>query len=260
MAHVRNLKGLVGIITGGASGLGRATVERFVRQGASAVILDLPKSEGKTVAESLGDKCAFSPTDVTCEADVKNALELARSKFGRVDIVVNCAGIAVAAKTYNLNKQLPHSLEDFQKVINVNIAGTFNVIRLAAGEIGKNEPDQDGHRGVIINTASVAAFDGQVGQAAYSASKGGIVGMTLPIARDLAPMGIRVVTIAPGLFATPLLVGLPEKVRTFLAKQVPFPSRLGDPGEYAHLVQAIAENPMLNGEIIRLDGALRMQP
>ncbi|KAG8447815.1 hypothetical protein GDO86_015064 [Hymenochirus boettgeri] len=205
MAHIRNLKGMVGIVTGGASGLGRATVERLVQQGARAVILDLPKSEGHNVAESLGDHCAFSPTDV-------------------------------------------------------NIAGTFNVIRLAAGEMAKNEPDQDGHKGVIVNTASVAAFDGQVGQAAYSASKGGIVGMTLPIARDLAPLGIRVVTIAPGLFATPLLVGLPEKVRTFLAKQIPFPSRLGDPGEYAHLVQSIVENPMLNGEVIRLDGALRMQP
>ncbi|XP_053551902.1 3-hydroxyacyl-CoA dehydrogenase type-2 [Bombina bombina] len=260
MAAVRSVKGLVGLVTGGASGLGRATAERLVRQGASAVILDLPKSEGSSVAQSLGEQCAFSPTDVTSEADVKNALELARSKFGRVDIVVNCAGIAVAVKTYNINKQLPHSLEDFQRVINVNIAGTFNVIRLAAGEMAKNEPDQDGLRGVIVNTASVAAFDGQVGQAAYSASKGGIVGMTLPIARDLAPLGIRVVTIAPGLFATPLLLGLPEKVRTFLAKQVPFPSRLGDPGEYAHLVQSIVENPMLNGEVIRLDGALRMQP
>ncbi|XP_063287405.1 3-hydroxyacyl-CoA dehydrogenase type-2 [Pelobates fuscus] len=260
MANLRSLKGLVGIVTGGASGLGRATVERLVRQGASAVIVDLPKSEGSSVAQSLGDKCAFAPTDVTSEADVKNALQLAQSKFGRVDILVNCAGIAVAFKTYNANKQLPHSLEDFHRVVNVNICGTFNAIRLAAGEMAKNEPNEDGHRGVIVNTASVAAFDGQVGQAAYSASKGGIVGMTLPIARDLAPIGIRVMTIAPGLFATPLLAGLPEKVRSFLAKQVPFPSRLGDPAEYAHLVQAIVENPLLNGEVIRLDGALRMMP
>ncbi|KAG8554719.1 hypothetical protein GDO81_003873 [Engystomops pustulosus] len=200
------------------------------------------------------------PYCVTSEADVNNALELARSKFGGVNVVVNCAGIAVAIKTYNKNKQKPHSLEDFQKVINVNIAGTFNVIRLSTGEMLKNEPDKDGHKGVIVNTASIAAFDGQVGQAAYSASKGGIVGMTLPIARDLAPLGIRVVTIAPGLFATPLLLGLPEKAREFLAKQVPFPSRLGDPDEYAHLVQTIVENPMINGEVIRLDGALRMQP
>ncbi|XP_075434615.1 3-hydroxyacyl-CoA dehydrogenase type-2 [Ascaphus truei] len=260
MAALRSLKGMVGVVSGGASGLGRATVERLLLHGASAIILDLPTSEGSSVAQSLGKQCAFAPTDVTSESDVKSALALAREKFGRVDIAVNCAGIAVAVKTYNPKKELPHSLEDFQRVINVNIAGTFNVIRLAAGEMGKNEPDQDGHRGVIINTASVAAFDGQVGQAAYSASKGGIVGMTLPIARDLAPMGIRVMTIAPGLFATPLLAGLPEKVRTFLARQVPFPSRLGDPGEYAHLVQSIVENPMLNGEVIRLDGAIRMQP
>ncbi|XP_075041088.1 3-hydroxyacyl-CoA dehydrogenase type-2 [Mixophyes fleayi] len=260
MANLRSLKGLVGVVTGGASGLGRATVERLVRQGASAVILDLPTTDGNTVAQSLGEKCTFAPTDVTSESDVQNALEVARSKYGGVNIVVNCAGIAVAIKTYNKTKLRPHSLEDFQRVINVNIAGTFNVIRLATTEMVKNEPDVDGQKGVIINTASIAAFDGQVGQAAYSASKGGIVGMTLPIARDLAPLGIRVVTIAPGLFATPLLLGLPEKAREFLAKQVPFPSRLGNPEEYAHLVQAIVENPMLNAEVIRLDGALRMQP
>ncbi|KAG9477766.1 hypothetical protein GDO78_012991 [Eleutherodactylus coqui] len=212
-----SLQGLVGIVTGGASGLGRATVERLIRQGASAVILDLPSSDGVNVAKSLGEKCAFAPTDVTSEADVNNALEVARSKFGGVNVVVNCAGIAVAIKTYNKKKETAHNLQEFQNVINV-------------------------------------------GQAAYSASKGGIVGMTLPIARDLAPLGIRVVTIAPGLFATPLLLGLPEKAREFLAKQVPFPSRLGDPDEYAHLVQAIVENPMLNGEVIRLDGSLRMQP
>ncbi|XP_060619214.2 3-hydroxyacyl-CoA dehydrogenase type-2 isoform X1 [Anolis sagrei] len=259
-AALRSVKGMVGLVTGGASGLGRATAERLVQQGASAVVLDLPKSEGESVAKSLGEKCVFAPADVTSESDVKAALALAREKFGRVDIAVNCAGIAVAVKTYNIKKDLPHNLEDFQRVINVNIAGTFNVIRLTAGEMGKNEPDSDGHRGVIINTASVAAFEGQVGQAAYSASKGGIVGMTLPIARDLAPIGIRVVTIAPGLFATPLLASLPEKVRTFLARQVPFPSRLGAPEEYAHLVQCIAENPMINGEVIRLDGAIRMQP
>ncbi|XP_044088072.1 LOW QUALITY PROTEIN: 3-hydroxyacyl-CoA dehydrogenase type-2-like [Neovison vison] len=164
-------------------------------------------------------------------------------------------------KTYNLKKNQAHSLEDFQRVLNVNLLGTFNVIRLVASEMSQNESDQGGQRGVIINTASVAAFEGQVGQAAYSASKGGMVGMTLPIARDLAPMGIRVMTlIAPGLFGTPLLTTLPEKVRNFLASQVPFPSRLGDPAEYAHLVQAIIENPFINGEVIRLDGAIRMQP
>ncbi|XP_074873661.1 3-hydroxyacyl-CoA dehydrogenase type-2 isoform X2 [Carettochelys insculpta] len=252
--------GMVGLVTGGASGLGRATAERLVQQGASAVIVDLPMSDGQSVAEALGEQCIFAPADVTSEADVKGALALAREKFGRLDLAVNCAGIAVAVKTYNTKKDEPHRLEDFQRVLNVNVAGTFNVIRLSAGEMGRNDPDADGHRGVIINTASVAAFEGQVGQAAYSASKGGIVSMTLPIARDLAPMGIRVITIAPGLFATPLLAGLPEKVRTFLARQVPFPSRLGQPGEYAHLVQCIVENPMLNGEVIRLDGAIRLQP
>ncbi|XP_023693378.1 3-hydroxyacyl-CoA dehydrogenase type-2 isoform X2 [Paramormyrops kingsleyae] len=251
---------MVGLVTGGASGLGKATVERLVSQGASAVILDLPSSDGLSVAKSLGDRCAFAPADVTSEADVRSAVALAREKFGRLDLAVNCAGIAVAVKTYNFKKDVPHSLEDFTRVLTVNAAGTFNVIRLAVGEMGKNEPNADGHRGCIINTASVAAFDGQVGQVAYSASKGAIVGMTLPIARDLAPMGIRVVTIAPGLFSTPLLAGLPEKVQSFLARQVPFPSRLGDPTEYAHLVTSLAENPMINGEVIRLDGALRMQP
>ncbi|XP_036447617.1 3-hydroxyacyl-CoA dehydrogenase type-2 [Colossoma macropomum] len=260
MANIRSVKGMVGLVTGGASGLGRATVERLLSQGASAVILDLPNSDGHKVATALGDHCAFAPADVTSESDVRAAVDLAREKFGRLDLAVNCAGIAVAAKTYNFKKDVPHSLEDFSRVVTVNVAGTFNVIRLAVGEMGKNEPDADGHRGCIINTASVAAFDGQVGQAAYSASKGAIVGMTLPIARDLAPMGIRVVTVAPGLFSTPLLAGLPEKVRNFLARQVPFPSRLGDPAEFAHLVTSIAENPMLNGEVIRLDGAIRMQP
>uniref|UniRef100_A0A4X2M161 3-hydroxyacyl-CoA dehydrogenase type-2 n=1 Tax=Vombatus ursinus TaxID=29139 RepID=A0A4X2M161_VOMUR len=252
---IRNLQGMVGVVTGGASGLGQATVRRLVKFGARAVIMDLPQSSGEALAKELGASCTFAPTDVTSEADVQGALTLARQKFGRVDIAVNCAGVAVAAKTYNFKNSQAHSLEAFQKVIQVNLIGTFNVIRLAAGEMGKNEPDEGGHRGVIINTASVAAFEGQVGQIAYSASKGGIVGMTLPAARDLAPMGIRVVTIAPGLFETPLLLGLPEKVRSFLARQVPFPSRLGDPAEYAHLVQTVVENPLLNGEVIRLDGA-----
>uniref|UniRef100_A0A8C3SI76 Hydroxysteroid 17-beta dehydrogenase 10 n=1 Tax=Chelydra serpentina TaxID=8475 RepID=A0A8C3SI76_CHESE len=195
---LRSVKGMVGLVTGGASGLGRATAERLVQQGASAVIVDLPTSDGPSVAKALGEQCVFAPADVTSEADVKGVLALVREKFGRLDLAVNCAGIAVAVKTYNAKKDTPHSLEDFQRVLNVNVAGTFNVIRLSAGEMGKNDPDSDGHRGVIVNTASVAAFEGQVGQAAYSASKGGIVGMTLPIARDLAPMGIRVVTIAPG--------------------------------------------------------------
>uniref|UniRef100_A0A8C3VX47 3-hydroxyacyl-CoA dehydrogenase type-2 n=1 Tax=Catagonus wagneri TaxID=51154 RepID=A0A8C3VX47_9CETA len=259
-AACRAVKELVAVITGGASGLGLATARRLVEQGAAAVLLDLPSSDGETQAKKLGKSCAFAPADVTSEKDVQAALTLAKEKFGRVDVAVNCAGIAVASKTYNLKKSQVHTLEDFQRVLNVNLTGTFNVIRLVAGEMSQNEPDQGGQRGVIINTASIAAFEGQVGQAAYSASKGGIVSMTLPIARDLAPMGIRVVTIAPGLFGTPLLTTLPDKVRNFLASQVPFPRRLGDPAEYAHLVQAIIENPLLNGEVIRLDGAIRMQP
>uniref|UniRef100_A0A8C8RKZ0 3-hydroxyacyl-CoA dehydrogenase type-2 n=1 Tax=Pelusios castaneus TaxID=367368 RepID=A0A8C8RKZ0_9SAUR len=259
-ALLRSMKGTVGLITGGASGLGRATAERLVQQGGSAVILDLPTSDGECVAKELGEKCAFAPADVTSEEDVKAALALAQEKFGRLDLAVNCAGIAVAFKTYSAQRDIVHGLEEFQKVVNVNLVGTFNVIRLSAAVMCKYDRDPDGHRGVIINTASVAAFDGQVGQASYAASKGGIVSMTLPIARDLASVGIRVVTIAPGLFATPLLAGLPEKVQTFLARQVPFPSRLGQPAEYAHLVQCIVENPMVNGEVIRLDGAIRMQP
>uniref|UniRef100_A0A8C5L9J4 3-hydroxyacyl-CoA dehydrogenase type-2 n=1 Tax=Jaculus jaculus TaxID=51337 RepID=A0A8C5L9J4_JACJA len=199
-------------------------------------------------------------TNVTSENEVQTALTLAKEKFGCVDVTVNCEGIAVAIQTYNIKKKQAHTLEDFQRVLNVNLIGTFNVIPLVAGEMSQNEPDQRGQRGVIINTASVAAFEGQVGQAAYSASKGGIVAMTLPIARDLAPIGIRVMTIAPGLFGTLLLTTLPEKVHNFLASQVPFPSRLGDPAEYAHLVQTIIENPFLNGEVIRLDGAIQMQP
>lgn len=224
------------------------------------MLLDLPNSDGEAQAKKLGKNCAFSPADVTSEKDVQAALTLTKEKFGRVDVAVNCAGIALAVKTYNSKKNQVHTLEDFQRILNVNLLGTFNMIRLVAGEMAQNEPDQGGQRGVIINTSSVAAFEGQVGQAAYSASKAGIVGMTLPIARDLAPLGIRVMTIAPGIFITPLLTSLPDKVRHFLASQVPFPSRLGNPAEYAHLVQAIIENPFINGEVIRLDGAIRMQP
>lgn len=248
------------MVTGGASGLGRATVERFLRNGAKVVMADLGTSKGNEVAKSLGENVVFVPVDVTSEADVKTALETAKSKFGRLDLAVNCAGTAVAFKTYNFNKNLPHKLEDFQRVLMINTVGTFNVIRLSAGLMGENQPNQDGQRGVIINTASVAAFDGQIGQAAYSASKAAVAGMTLPIARDLSPHGIRICTIAPGLFDTPMLQALPDKVRTFLAKSIPFPQRLGNPDEYAQLVQAIYENPLMNGETIRIDGALRMQP
>ncbi|KAF6207164.1 hypothetical protein GE061_018403 [Apolygus lucorum] len=190
----------------------------------------------------------FAPVNVTEEKDVENALAIAKEKFGRLDVAVSCAGIGVAFKTYNFNKNLPHKLEDFTRVLMVNTVGTFNVIRLSVGLIGQNEPDADGTRGVVVNTASVAAYDGQIGQAAYSASKGAVVGMTLPIARDLASQGIRVCTIAPGLFDTPLLAALPEKVRKFLASTIPHPKRLGNPEEFAMLVQSIVENPLMNGE------------
>jgi len=249
------------LVTGGASGLGRATVERFVREGARVTMCDLPTSQGAALAAEINSKnLIFVPTDITKTEDVEKALAETKEKFGRLDATINCAGIGVAFKVYNFNKQKAHSLEDFTKVQMVNTVGTFNVIRLAVGLMGQNEPDSDNQRGVVVNTASVAAFDGQMGQAAYSASKGALVGMTLPLARDLASQGIRVNTIAPGLFDTPLLASLPEKVRAFLAKTVPNPSRLGNPDEYAQLVQTIILNRMLNGETIRLDGAIRMQP
>lgn len=251
---------VVGLVTGGASGLGLATVERLTREGARVVLADLPTSAGAKIAQDMGERVAFAPMDVTSEADVYAALELTKQRFGRLDVAVSCAGIGVAYKTYNFNKGLPHKLEDFTRVLAVNTIGTFNVARLAVGLIGGNEPDEDGYRGIVINTASVAAYEGQMGQTAYAASKAAIVGMTLPMARDLAVQGIRVVTIAPGLFDTPLLSSLPEKVRAFLAKTIPFPARLGKPEEFALLVQSIIQNPVLNGETIRLDGALRMQP
>lgn len=253
------LKGLVSLVTGGASGLGKATVERIVREGGRAVICDLPTSQGAKVAQEIGDHVIFVPTDVSSAPDVENALSECKNKFGRLDVAVNCAGIGIAVKTYNHNKKISHDLESFMQVQKVNLGGTFNVIRLSVALMAENEPNTDGQRGVIVNTASVAAFDGQIGQAAYAASKGGIVGMTLPIARDLAPLGIRVCTIAPGLFKTPLLMSLPEKVQSFLAKTVPFPQRLGDPDEYAMMVQAIITNPMMNAETIRVDGGIRMQ-
>jgi 3-hydroxyacyl-CoA dehydrogenase / 3-hydroxy-2-methylbutyryl-CoA dehydrogenase len=214
----------------------------------------LQSSEGEKVAKEFGDNVVFVPLDVTSEKDVTQALNIAKEKFGRLDIAVSCAGIGVAYRTFNFNKNIPHKLEDFARVINVNTIGTFNVIRLSAGMIGQNKPNEDNQRGVIINTASVAAYDGQIGQAGYAASKAAIVGMTLPIARDLSTQGIRIVTIAPGLFDTPLLQKLPQAVRTTLAKTVPFPQRLGDPKEFAQLVESIVDNPLLNGEVIRIDG------
>lgn len=252
-------EGTVALVTGGASGLGRATTERFAAAGMKVVILDRPNSAGAEVASSLGANVAFAPADVTSEALVKEAVALAVSTFGALHVAVNCAGTGIGEKTYS-SKGGAHALDSFKRVIEINLVGSFNVIRLAVEAMAKNAPNSEGERGVLINTASVAAFDGQIGQAAYSASKGGIVGMTLPIARDLSQLGIRVCTIAPGLFDTPLLGSLPEDLRTSLGSQVPFPSRLGRPAEYAQLAQQIVENVMLNGETIRLDGAIRMAP
>ena len=246
----------VAVVTGGASGLGLATVKALLADGAQVVIIDLPSSNGETIAKELGDRVRFAAADVTDEAAVTEALDLAES-LGPLRVAVNCAGIGNAVKTVSKKGAFP--LDAFKKVVDVNLFGTFNVIRLAAERISKTEPI-DGERGVIINTASVAAFDGQIGQAAYSASKGGVVGMTLPIARDLASLLIRVVTIAPGLFKTPLLGSLPEEAQASLGQQVPHPARLGDPSEYGALAAHIVSNPMLNGEVIRLDGAIRMAP
>ena len=246
------------LVTGGASGLGAACVRMLTQAGAKAVIADLNNETGEALANELGDAVRFVPTNVTDEASVQNAVQTAVSTFGGLHILINCAGIGTAERV--LGKNGPSSLSSFSRVIQVNLIGTFNSIRLAAAAMATNEPDAEGERGVIINTASVAAFDGQIGQAAYSASKGGIVGMTLPIARDLSRNGIRVMTIAPGLFDTPLLAGLPEPARISLGQQVPFPPRLGQPREYAQLAKSIIENVMLNGETIRLDGAIRMAP
>lgn len=246
------------LITGGASGLGEATARGLHAAGGRVVILDLNSSAGETLAAELGPRARFAKADVTSETDVKAALALAREAFGGVHGVVNAAGIGTAEKV--LGKNGPHPLDLFERTIRINLVGTFNVIRLAAAAMAAQEPTETGERGVIVNTASIAAFEGQIGQAAYSASKGGIVGLTLPIARELARSGIRVVTIAPGIFDTPLLAGLPEPARVSLGQQVPFPSRLGRPHEYAALVRHVVENEMLNGEVIRLDGALRMAP
>jgi NAD(P)-dependent dehydrogenase (short-subunit alcohol dehydrogenase family) len=252
------IAGNVALVTGGASGLGLATVRKLHDAGASVVILDLPGSNGTAIAKELGARAAFSAGDVTSPDDVESGLDAATALAGGPPrILVNCAGIGNAART--AGRDGPFPLDAFTRVIQVNLIGTFNAIRLAAYRMGQ-AAEEDGERGVIVNTASVAAFDGQIGQAAYSASKGGIVGMTLPIARDLARLKIRVVTIAPGLFETPLLGNLSAEQIKSLGDQVPHPSRLGSPAEYAALAAHIVENPMLNGETIRLDGAIRMAP
>jgi NAD(P)-dependent dehydrogenase (short-subunit alcohol dehydrogenase family) len=247
------------LVTGGGSGLGAATARLLAGEGGRVVIADVATDDGKAVAAELGDAARFVRADVTDEASVQAAVDAAADLGGALHGVVNCAGIGGPQRVVGRDGT-PHSLERFTRTVNVNLIGTFNVIRLAAAAMSANEPLPGGERGVIVNTASVAAYDGQIGQAAYSASKGGVVGMTLPIARELARYGIRVMTIAPGIFDTPMLAQLPDDTRESLGAQVPFPSRLGQPGEYAALVAHIIANPMLNGEVIRLDGAIRMAP
>jgi len=246
----------VAIVTGGASGLGAATAEMLASRGAKVTIFDLNQDLGAAFAERIGGR--FAAVDVANDAAVASAIEEAEAAHGVARILINCAGIGIPAKTVGRNA-VPHALDAFVKVVQVNLIGTFNVLSKFAARLSTADPVGE-ERGVIVNTASVAAFDGQIGQAAYSASKGGIVGMTLPIARDLAQLAIRVNTIAPGLFLTPLLQGLSQEAQLSLGQQVPFPSRLGQPSEYAQLVEAIITNPMLNGEVIRLDGAIRMAP
>ena len=246
------------LVTGGASGLGAATARLLAAEGGSVVIADLDRAAGHALANELGSAARFALTDVTSENDAQAAVDLALQAFGHLNGLVNCAGIAPSEKV--VGREGPHRLESFAKTINVNLVGTFNMIRLAATSISKEEPGEDGERGVIVSTASIAAFDGQIGQAAYAASKGGIAALTLPIARELARSGIRVVTIAPGVFETPMMAAFPQEVQDALAKSVPFPQRLGRPAEFASLVRHIVENVMLNGETIRLDGALRMPP
>jgi 3-hydroxyacyl-CoA dehydrogenase/3-hydroxy-2-methylbutyryl-CoA dehydrogenase len=252
------LQGSSALIAGGASGLGAATARRLHAAGATVVIADLNADQGEALAGELGERASFVEANVLESEQVQAAVDAAADGPDPLRVSVCCAGIGWAQRTTSRNG--PHDLEPFSNVIKVNLIGTFNVLRLAATAINANDPDQGGERGVCVNTASIAAFDGQIGQVAYAASKGGIVGLTLPAARDLAGRGIRVVTIAPGLFDTPLLAGLPEESRATLGAGIPFPSRLGQPAEYADLVTAIVANPMLNGETIRLDGALRMPP
>jgi NAD(P)-dependent dehydrogenase (short-subunit alcohol dehydrogenase family) len=253
-----DIAGKAFIVTGGASGLGRAAAEALLAAGGRAVLLDVNAEAGESAAAALGAGARFAEADVTSEGQVKAVVDLAVSVFGGLHGVVNAAGIGPAAKV--LGRNGPHPLDLFEKAVRVNLVGTFNVLRLAAAVMTENTPLPSGERGVIVNTASIAAFDGQIGQPAYAASKGGIVSLTLPVAREFASLGIRCITIAPGIFDTPLLAALPEAARVSLGQQVPFPSRLGRPAEYAALVRHVVENEMLNGEVIRLDGALRMAP
>ena len=252
-----NHKDVVALVTGGASGLGEASVLALFKEGAKVVIIDVDEDKGEKLAATIGASAIFVKADITSETDVRQAVQKAIDTFKKINVAINCAGVANPGKLIGRKGPLP--LESFNKVMQINLVGTLNVIRLAVEQMMSNTPGEEGEKGVIINTASVAAFDGQIGQVAYSASKSGVVGMTLPVARECADYGIRVVTIAPGLFDTPMMAGLPPAVKEDLAKTVPFPKRLGKPGEYAKLVIHIIENTMLNGCCIRLDGALRMQ-
>lgn len=256
------IKDSVFIVTGGASGLGAATARMLSANGAKVMIADLNKEAGDALASELSNRSAasahFAETDVASEGSAKSTVDQTVERFGKLNGLINCAGIAIGEKV--VGKEAPHTLASFTRVININLIGSFNMIRLATEVMSKGAPNAAGERGVIVSTASVAAYDGQIGQAAYAASKGGIVAMTLPIARELARFGIRVMTIAPGIFETPMLLGMPPEIQEALGKMVPFPQRLGRPAEYAALVGQIIENEMLNGEVIRLDGAIRMQP
>ncbi len=250
------ISGSVAIVTGGASGLGEACVRDLIEAGGKAAILDMAEEKGKALASELGDAAIFCATDITNEEDVQAAVDKTVEAFGAIHVAVNCAGVGIPAKV--IGREGPMPMSHFNKVVEINLIGTMNVIRLAAEKMMANTANEHGETGVVINTASVAAFDGQIGQAAYSASKAGVVGMTLPIAREFAESGIRIMTIAPGIFNTPMLQGLPDNVRDALNKMVPLPKRLGEPSEFADLVHHIVVNPMLNGEVIRLDGAIRM--
>ncbi|MDA8125935.1 MAG: 3-hydroxyacyl-CoA dehydrogenase [Deltaproteobacteria bacterium] len=250
------IKDVNAVITGGASGLGEATTRSLVSMGAKVAIFDIAVERGEKLAAELGRNCLYANADVTNDEASRAGIARTMAAFGKINLAVNCAGVADPGKI--LSKKGPLSLELFNRVVQINLVGTLNIIRLAVEQMVKNEPNEEGEKGVIVNTSSAAAFDGQVGQAAYAASKAGVVGMTLPIARECADYGIRVMTIAPGLFDTPMMAGLPESVRVGLAQTVPFPKRLGKPSEFALLVRQIIENPMLNGECIRLDGSVRM--
>ncbi|VVC27816.1 NAD(P)-binding domain,Short-chain dehydrogenase/reductase SDR [Cinara cedri] len=250
-------KVLVSLVTGAASGLGKATVERLVKDGHKVIMCDLPTSLGKTVAETIGSNTNFVPVDVRSETDVQNAIDTCKNLHGKLDLIVNCAGVSLARKVYNFNKSSAHDLEEFINVLMVNTVGSFNVIRLGVALIGSNEPDENGQRGVVINTSGYSAYDGQTGQVAFAASKGAIAAMTLPLARDMALQGIRHCSIAPGLFDTPLINHLPSKVKNYFADMTLSPKRFGKPEEFADLVVNIFNNPFFNGEVIRLDGGIR---